>query len=185
MLSSIRKISTCTLLLSGVLFSNLNLAAAEVDCPASPHWSDTVPPLNVDHVFCGEIKKNRAKGFHSRPGGEDPATVASFVVIEKPNASGIYGGTVTLNNPSGDNPSKFSTIFPDNCSQDEVMKSILHAYENPQACPAGAPGWASCGLNRPAKGGAGYCVGNDAGLRFSIAFATLKDGRINTAFPLR
>jgi len=185
MLSSIRKTSTSILLLSGVLFASLNLAAAEVACPAEPHWSGTEPSMNIDHVFCGEVKRNRAKGFHSRPGGENPATVESFVLGEAADARGIYSGTVTLSNPEGDNPSKFSTMFPDNCSQHEVMKSILHAYEHPQACPEGAPGWATCGLNRPEQGGTGYCVGKDAGLRFTIAFATLKNGKINTAFPLR
>ena len=177
--------ATAILLVCGLFMLNIAPAMAQVACPANPHWTATNPPINADHVFCGEIN-NGAKGFHSRPGGLNPATVASFVVTQQPNGNGIYGGTVTLVNPNGNNPSKFSTIFPDNCTQAEVEQSVLYAHGNVQACPAGAPGWALCGMNRPANGnGAGYCIGNDANSRFYIAFATLGNGNINTAFPLR
>ncbi|WP_417803315.1 EndoU domain-containing protein [Thalassospira lucentensis] len=174
------------LMVAVVFLLSLQLASAQVACPANPHWTGTVPPINADHVFCGEIRKNgTAAGFHSRPGGVNPATVANVVVNQPPNTNGIYGGNVILVNPNGPNPAKFSAIFPDSCSQAEVVQSILYAHANPVACPAGAPGWATCGMNRPNPATPGHCVGDDATTRFFIAFATLGNGNINTAFPLR
>jgi hypothetical protein len=159
-------------------------AQAQFMCPTQLHWTTTNPAINIPHVFCGEIDGNRAKGFHSRPGGVNPGSVADVKITQAPNASGVYGAIVTLVNPDGPNPSKFSTIYPDTCSQLEIVRSILYAYENPVACPAGAPGWATCGMNRPDPVTPGHCVGNDASTRFFIAFATRRDGKINTAFPL-
>jgi len=166
-------------------------AVAQVACPAEPRWSNTTPPVNLDHVFCGEIRSNgSATGFHARPNALNPKTVASVDITQSPNANGIYAGTVTLSNPNGPDPRKFSSIFPDDCSMDQVMASILYAVENRQACPAGSPGWWRCGLNRPnqaalAKQDMTFCVGATSTSRFLIAMGMLKDGRINTAFPLR
>lgn len=179
----------CLLIVAGAVLPGVAFAQAEVTCPAKPHWSATTPPINTEHVFCGEVDGNRAKGFHSRPDGVNPASVADVKIIQEANASGVYGATVTLASPDGRNPSKFSTMFPDMCRQAEVEKSILHAFDHPVACPTGAPRWASCGFNRPEGGdAAGYCVGPSEDVRFYIAFATLSHGphagNINTAFPL-
>lgn len=175
-----------TLLICASFFLNCNQASAQVTCPSDPHWLETTPPINADHIFCGEIKSNKAKGFHSRPGGINPATVENFVVTQQANANGVYAGTLTLVNSNGSNPSKFSSIFPDSCTEAQVVQSVLYAHANTESCPAGAPRWASCGMNRPATDdGAGYCIGDDANSRFTIAFATLNNGNINTAFPLR
>ena len=179
----------CLLIVGGAVLPGSAFAQAEVTCPADPHWSATTPPINIQHVFCGEVDGNRAKGFHSRPDGINPASVANVKITQEPNESGVYGATVTLVNPDGSNPSKFSTMFPDSCHQAEVEKSILHAFDNPVACPTGAPHWASCGFNRPeGRSAGGYCIGRSKEARFYIAFATLRHGvnagNINTAFPL-
>lgn len=186
-LSKLSQLLAALALMVGAAFMlSVQPASAQVVCPANPHWTATVPPINADHVFCGEVRNNgTAAGFHSRPGGANPATVANFVVTQVPNANGVYGGNVTLVNPNGANPTKFSTMFPDSCSQAEVVQSILYAHANQVACPAGAPGWASCGMNRPDPATPGHCVGDDAASRFFIAFATLGNGNVNTAFPLR
>jgi hypothetical protein len=176
--------------LAGILsLATLSASAQEVACPADPHWSNTTPPINIEHVFCGEVDGSRAKGFHSRPNGINPASVAEVAITQAANAHGVYAATITLVNPDGANPSKFSTMFPDSCSQAEVTQSILHAFDHPKACPDGAPRWATCGMNRPETGEVdGFCVGETADTPFSIAFATLSHGgnagNINTAFPL-
>jgi hypothetical protein len=168
------------------LLLNFNHASAQVTCPAAPRWLETTPPINADHIFCGEVKRGKAKGFHSRPGGVNPSTVENFVITQQPNANGVYTGTLTLVSPKGSNPSKFSTMFPDSCTKAQVVESVLYAQANSEPCPAGAPKWASCGMNRPATDdGKGYCIGDDAKSRFTIAFAILGKGNINTAFPLR
>ncbi len=36
----------------------------------SPSWSRTSPPINLTHIFEGEInKRGKPVGYHARPGG--------------------------------------------------------------------------------------------------------------------
>ena len=170
--------------LVGALFLFAGSMASEMDCKGISHWSATDPPINQWHVFCGEWNKrrNRPSGFHSRPGGENPATVDVLKITQQPNAKGLYG--VRWSYAGHPEREKFSSMFPDNCSRDQVLKSIVYAAAHPKPCPRGAPRWAKCGVNKPARGGAGYCRAADDSL-FTIAFATLKNSsKINTAFPL-
>ncbi|WP_073955370.1 EndoU domain-containing protein [Thalassospira sp. TSL5-1] len=171
-----------------------------VVCPGQGHGTEAIP-INLEHIFCGEInRKNRFTGFHARPQGRNPATIARVVVeAGSENANGIYEATVYWNmDRDGDarpaNASKFSTLFPDDCSRDQIIASILYASRHAlPSCPAGAPGWTQCGLNRPDGQGDSngaetakahqYCVGKDPSSRFTIAFAP-HNGRLNTAFPL-
>ncbi|AUG54347.1 hypothetical protein CSC3H3_17690 [Thalassospira marina] len=170
---------------------------AAITCPGQGHGNADVP-VNLEHIFCGELnRKNRFTGFHARPHGLTPASIANVAIVPgSENANGIYDATVYWDmDRNGDdqpvNPSKFSTMFPDTCSQSQIIASILYANDHrAPACPVGAPGWAQCGPNRPgAKGNVDapadsqYCIGNDPSARFTIAYAT-HNGRINTAFPL-
>ncbi len=158
-------------------------ARAQIDCSSLPHWSTTQPPVNQTHIFCGEWSHNKPKGFHSRPGGQTPATVANFTVTQAPNAKGVYGGNWHYAGHA--HPSKASTLYPDSCTQVQVLASIDYAVKHRVAhCPHGAPGWAHCGLNAPHDGGADYCEATDH-TNFTIAFALLGNGNVNTAFPLR
>ena len=163
-------------------------ALAEVDCATLPHWValDNGLQMNQQHVFCGEWTNNRQKGFHSRPGGVDPATVQKFKVQDPPNSAGIYTGKWSYNNEP--DKSKFSSMFPDNCSTEQVLNSISHASAHPDLnCPAGSPGWVKCGKNIPTsvtkKELSGYCSIDEK--FFSIGFAAPKNDKINTAFPIR
>ncbi len=159
---------------------------AEVNCINLPHWVTLNNGLHINqkHIFCGEWKKDRPKGFHSRPDGHNPLTVARFTIQDRPNAAGIYTSKWSyLDHP---NKNKFSSMFPDSCSKEQVLNSISHAaaHPNPQ-CPAGSPDWLTCGQNRPStleKNSLNYC--NKDNVLFTIGFATPKDGTINTAFPL-
>ncbi|MDG4721513.1 MULTISPECIES: EndoU domain-containing protein [Thalassospira] len=183
------------LMLSGAAWADQVDLAGQV-CADGPHWSDTEPAINLAHVFCGEVKSNgRAAGFHARPGGVNPATITSVEITQPANTSGVYAGMVTFAKPDASagasserrDPVKFSSIFPDSCSFDQIVASILSAHDNRTDCPAGSPGWWQCGLNRPkdAALSAGLCVGDDPDGVFTIAIGLLRDGRINTAFPLR
>ncbi|WP_085579130.1 EndoU domain-containing protein [Thalassospira mesophila] len=169
-------------------------AQAQVACPGQGHSAGAYA-INLEHVFCGEVNaKNRFVGFHSRPGGLNPATISTVTVTAgSENGNGIYDATVFWNTarpgaakPS--NPSKFSTLFPDDCDQDQIEQSITYAADHLEAaCPAGSPTWTKCGYNRPdplPTGDAGkYCVGKDASRRFSVAMA-IAGTTINTAFPI-
>ncbi|MBX3639349.1 MAG: EndoU domain-containing protein [Nitrosomonas sp.] len=160
---------------------------AQVDCSALRHWVtlENKLQMNQKHLFCGEWDRNRPKGFHSRPGGVNPATVAGFVIQDKASAAGIYTGRWSYQGHPGRN--KFSTLFPDSCSVEQVLNSIAYAAGHQYTCPAGAPDWTLCGFNQPDTGtgvaeDGKYCSVNNQ--RFTIGFAPPKNGRINTAFPL-
>ena len=158
--------------------------ASEVDCATLPQWSATTPPVNQRHVFCGEWnqRNNRPAGFHSRPAGQNPITVGTLKITQKPNHQGLYG--VRWGYAGHPDRDKFSTMFPDTCSNDQVLQSIAYAANHPKTCPAGAPRWAKSGPNKPPGDTQGYCEASDQTV-FTIGFATLKNSnRVNTAFPV-
>lgn len=161
------------------------VASADVIACPGQGWTHygAAPEINKEHIFCGEISGHLAKGFHARPDGNNPATVAQFDITQPANAQDIYGGIAHLD-IHGEQAQKFSTMFPDRCDQEEVLNSVLYAYHHQIACPAGAPNWASCGDSNPVVAdGTPRCDG--VGGAYTIAFATLANGNINTAFPLR
>ncbi|WP_162181424.1 EndoU domain-containing protein [Thalassospira australica] len=166
---------------------------ADRSCPIKPRWNSSDPAINLDHVFCGEARSgSKAAGFHARPGGQNPGTVIDFDISKPANDNGVYAGMATFDNPNGRDPVKFSSIFPDSCTRDQIVASISYAFDHQNACPPGAPGWWHCGPNRPKSSDGvpdvavnGFCIGDDPGSRFTIVIGLLRDGRINTAFPLR
>jgi len=171
------------ILMIGLIFFTGSVAS-EMDCAGISHWSETDPPVNQQHVFCGEWnkRKNRPAGFHSRPAGANPSTVGTLKITQQSNARGLYG--VRWSYAGHPDREKFSSMFPDTCSREHVLKSIVYAANHPRPCPGGAPRWAKCGPNKPTRGGQGYCEAPDKSI-FTIAFAKLRSGhKINTAFPL-
>ena len=162
-------------------------AWAQLDCNTLRHWValENNLQLNQKHIFCGEWNRNRPKGFHSRPDGVNPETVGVFTVQDKVNAAGVYTGRWSYRNQLRRN--KFSSMFPDGCTADQVLNSIAYAIDNPVQCPAGSPNWTQCGPNKPdaaenaADDAAKYCS-IDA-RRFTIGFAPPRNGKVNTAFP--
>ena len=129
----------------------------------------------------GNLKMGDPKGFHSRPSGTNPSTIANLRITQPANAQGIYGARWAYRGHA-DLP-KFSTFFPDRCNTNQVLQSIAYAANHLSACPEGAPSWARCGVNQPSGGNtARYCTANN-GSSFAIALGLLNDGRVNTAFP--
>lgn len=173
------------ILLAELLLWLPSVAGAAIDCGQLPHEAvKNGMKINQAHVFCGEWKNGAPKGFHARPKGENPSTVKQFRVQDRPNAAGIYTGKWTHADSTGQE--KFSTIFPDSCSAEQVLNSIAYAATHQESCPSGAPDWSRCGKNRPeaaAKDRTDYCGSGSP--RFVIAFAPPQKGFINTAFPLR
>ena len=130
-----------------------------------PHWSSTNPEINLRHVFEGEINRRDAPtGFHSRPGGVDPADARVVSIKDRPNRAGVYTATVEVRD-GRTWKTKFSTFFPDRLNHQEVIDVILHAYRNsrdPQRQPWTGP----------------------SGLGFQVQGYTTSRGGINTAFPV-
>lgn len=153
----------------------LAASAASANCNDVAYgWTDTVPSVNVRHIFCGEIRYNRPKGYHSKV--YSPAT---DVVTGTQNATvpvnGIYNARVNFNNGTN----KFSTFFPNACSQDQIVHSVIYAatHTTGPAVP-----WGELGPSAPNAGGAEYCLGAD-GRPFTIRYALDEDDDVNTAFP--
>ena len=142
------------------------------------HWSATEPSINLRHVFCGDInRRGRAVGFHATLAlGQPGVPVIIEGSVEPAAPTGVF--TADIRFPDGQ--TKFSTVFPDGCSEGQIIASILHAAN--QALPTEP--WGSVGPSAPDSGnGAAFCLSD--GLPFLIRFGTLDDGtgRINTAFP--
>lgn len=158
---------------------------ASVTCP-SHQWvkASNGVEINYAHIFCGELNnKGRVAGFHSRPQGHDPQTVANVRITQKPNKQGIYAGQWEWGGNKSEN--KFSTFYPDHCTPTQVINTIGYAARNQQDCPQSAPKWAWCGANAPKQDQSDtYCRSVD-GTPYLIAGASSSRGGVNTAFPLR
>lgn len=155
-----------------------------VSCP-SKQWvkASNGVEVNYAHIFCGEMNnKGRVVGFHARPQGNNPSTVAKVRITQQPNPQGIYAGQWELVGKQGED--KFSTFYPDHCTPTQVINSIGYAARNQQDCPRSAPQWAWCGANAPQDATGDYCRSAD-GTPFLIAGASSPRGGVNTAFPLR
>lgn len=127
--------------------------------------SETDPPVNVTHIFQGEInKKGRPVGFHSRPGGRNPPDARVVRVVDGPNRQGVYVAEVEIRNGEGRWLTKTSTFYPDRMSRREVIAAILEAFEH-----------RTSGRSEKFRG--------PSGRGFTIE-GYFQNGRINTAWPI-
>lgn len=133
--------------------------------PSRRDPSATAPPINLSHVFEGEInRKGRPVGFHARPGGRNPRNARVERVLEGPNRLGVYVAAVEIRGRHGDWLDKRSTFYPDRMSRQQVVAAILNAWQ------------------RRTTGGAEKFRG-PSGLGFTIE-GWYQNGRINTAYPI-
>lgn len=145
------------------------------------HWSATQPPVNLSHIFCGELnRRNRAVGLHARPGGEDPATVRQLRIIKAPDADGVYEASFEIGEGRRWRGKERSSFFPDHCSAAEILASTLYAEAQSTTRPKFS------GPSGPLPRQSGYCYGL-SGSPLSLEGWLLPDGpkRINTAWPIR
>lgn len=162
-------------------------------------WSAGRPPINLRHVFCGELDDDRPEGRQGeRPGGRPegrPKRLHATVFTQTRNigsrlerrsdeGGGIYSAIVVFDG----NRRKFLTFFPDHCSALQNVRSIEHAASNRLRAHKQ---WGDIGLSAPdadsIRGIAGFghemfCLDNKSE-PFEIRLGVLADGRINTAFP--
>ena len=133
--------------------------------PTTKQWSSTNPEINLWHVFDGEInRKGKPTGYHSRPGGRDPANARVKSIRDQPNRAGVYTAVVDVRD-GNQWKTKNSSFFPDSMSRDEVIDVVLHAYNNssnPNKQPWSGP----------------------SGLGFTVQGYTTSRGGINTAYPI-
>jgi hypothetical protein len=126
-------------------------------------WSPTSPPVNVTHIFEGEInKRGKPTGFHSRPGGHDPANARLARIVDPPNRAGVYTAEVEIRSGS-EWLSKRSTLYPDRMDRQAVIQAVLNAFQH--------------------RTGEGEMFRGPSGTGFTIE-GYFQRGRINTAYPL-
>ncbi|HEY2294639.1 MAG TPA: EndoU domain-containing protein [Thermoanaerobaculia bacterium] len=126
-------------------------------------WSHTSPPVNVTHIFEGEInKRGKPTGFHSRPGGKDPANARVVRVVDRPNRAGVYTAEVEIRSGS-QWLSKRSTLYPDRLDREAVIMAVLNAFQK--------------------RSGSGEKFRGPSGQGFTIE-GYFQNGRINTAYPI-
>ncbi len=127
--------------------------------------SDTNPPVNLTHIFEGEInRQGRPVGFHARPGGRNPSGARVVRVVDRPNRLGVYTAAVEIRTRDGRWLEKRSTFYPDRMSREEVVAAVLNA-------------WRSRSTGRAEK------FRGPSGLGFTIE-GWHQNGRINTAYPI-
>ncbi len=167
--------NACVAALFAVVLAVACEPAAAPDCRDSGfHWSDHRPAINARHVFCGEIRKGKPKGFHSTRLRDSSEVVVGVRGISR-SPEGIYTGTVVF----AGGLTKFSTFFPDACTVDQVLASIHHASNHIEG---DHPAWGYLGPSAPADRADGFCLDHGGGA-FPIRMSLFDDGRVNTAFP--
>jgi Bacterial EndoU nuclease len=126
-------------------------------------WSRTSPPVNVTHIFEGEVnKRGKPTGFHSRPGGRDPENARVVRITDRPNRAGVYTAEVEIRSGSQWLP-KRSTLYPDRLDRAAVIQAVLNAFRN--------------------RSGGGERFRGPSGQGFTIE-GYFQNGRINTAYPI-
>jgi hypothetical protein len=143
-------------------------------------WSATSPRVNLTHIFQGGVnRRDKPVGFHSRPGGRDPAEARVVRVLRPPNRFGVYEALVEIAPPAGSADERWlvkrSTFYPDRLDRAAVLAAILNAFQHREA-GGGAGG----------DGGAGadYRFRGPSGLGFTVEGYLLDDGSVNTAYPI-
>jgi hypothetical protein len=130
---------------------------------ADEEWSRTSPPVNVTHIFEGEInKRGKPTGFHSRPGGRDPQNARLVRIVDRPNRAGVYTAEVEIRSGS-QWLAKRSTLYPDRLDREAVIQAVLNAFQH--------------------RTGDGEEFRGPSGQGFTIE-GYYQNGRINTAYPL-
>jgi hypothetical protein len=153
----------------------LALTALQPECSLAGHdrkgkvytaWSATSPAINETHLFEGYInRKGDPVGFHSRPGGRDPAHARVLAVTNAPNKAGVYTAQIEIRASGSRWLGKSSTFFPDSMTRKEVIQAVTYAYQH-------ATSRNSAKFSGP------------SGKGFTIEGYLLQDGKINTAFPV-
>lgn len=166
-------------LLAAVCFAAPLLLAAgaqaqTLDCRRA-HWMGRDPAVNVGHIFCGEIKR-RPDGYHSE--AIQPTPLVNGVADRQPIGRGLYNGTVLF----ADGERKFSTFYPRACSIGQIVASIRFAASQPPRPKRNGWGFVAPSAPDDAAAGGEFCLADD-GRPFTIRYARMSRGDVNTAFP--
>jgi len=103
--------------------------AAAFDCGGEgPVWSRTEPPVNLTHLFCGEVnRRGEAVGYHATLGESGPGEARIERILRPPDEAGIYVALVCRDEAPA-RACKRSTLFPDALDAETVLAAVLQAY---------------------------------------------------------
>jgi hypothetical protein len=150
-------------LVQGVASPRSRRSGRPADAGMREEWSRTSPPVNMTHLFEGEInRRGKPVGFHSRPGGQDPENARVTRIVERPNRAGVYTAEVEIRSNSGW-LAKRSTLYPDRMDRAAVIRAVLNAFHD--------------------RTGNGEKFRGPSGQGFTIE-GYFQGGRINTAYPI-
>lgn len=91
-------------------------------------WSESTPPVNLTHLFCGEInRRGDAVGFHATLGEDTPGEAEIDTVLRPRDEHGIYVVRVCQAEAPG-RQCKRSTLFPDDLDAETILTAVLEAY---------------------------------------------------------
>ncbi|MBE7638363.1 hypothetical protein GUA87_16010 [Sneathiella sp. P13V-1] len=154
-------------LLTAFVFVVLLLDASSVIARSSSDWSETDPSVNLTHIFLGEInKKGKATGLHHLKGGQPTQNARLKKILSTANRFGIYTAMIQIRDLKNNTwKEKFSSMFPNTYSKQQVLDVILKAYRNAD-------------LRKGQK------WGGPSGKGYRIEGYLLRDGRIITAYPI-
>jgi len=140
-------------------------------------YSDSSPQVNMIHIFCGQIVKGKATGFHSHPGGTDPVCAKATDLVKAPNSDKDYAEYNTINVLNGNEWVKKgprpTSFWPTSLSTADVVTTVQSLYS-------------SCKPDMSAQ--TTVCIEE-----FSLPSATekldveihTKNGKITTAYPCK
>jgi hypothetical protein len=167
-MQKLRKLPLIAVLILAALALVQGQALSRSHQSTGEEWSRTSPPVNVSHIFEGEInRRGKPVGFHSRPGGRDPQNARLVRVVDRPNRAGVYTGEVEIRSGPGW-LSKRSTLYPDRMDREAVIRAVLNAFHD------------RAGNGRT---GDGEKFRGPSGQGFTIE-GYFQNGRINTAYPI-
>lgn len=156
-----------TLRLACLLFCLFLFPYEQALAKDTARWSATTPPLNLTHIFQGEInRKGKATGFHYE--SRNPSAFSPRVkeLLSAPNKYGVYTAIVEIFDPeTAQWKRKFSSLFPKTLSKASVIKAIINVVQLSPTQKAGR--W---------RGPSSY--------GFQIEGYRQQDGRIVTAYPI-
>ncbi len=152
-----------TLLLTGLLAVSSPLHARS----GHQQWSSTSPEINLGHIFEGAInRRGKPTGFHSRPAGKDPQHARLVKLLSPANQSGVYTARVAIYDAREQRwKEKFSTLFPDSFSRQQVIETVLYAWQHRRT-----------GQSNKWEG--------PSGKGFTVQGYLNNRGNINTAYPV-
>ena len=163
-MKTLRLFLTVSVLILGLVLVLRGEAFSRPSRRPAGELSRTSPPINLTHVFEGEVnKRGKPVGFHSRPAGRNPENARVVRIVDRPNRRGVYTAEVEIRSVGGWR-AKRSTFYPDRMDRAAVIAAILNAFAK-------------------REGGGGEKFRGPSGQGFTIE-GYHQDGRINTAYPI-